>query len=170
MIERREWAWKRGVILTDSCKLQQRWPLVFYIRFPLFLHIPSSSSTQSKVLLCFTSLLYQCFLTSHLLLQLAFFFLFFYYIHSKLDPKDLISLNVYLHVLCCFICWRVVHLSQSTKHCLSVCFRPLFYHFGKIGWVFMFLESIKDIYSHISNLKAMTNYTLGQFVVSPETF
>lgn len=94
----------------------------------------------------------------------------FYYIHSKLDPKDLISLNVYLLALCCLICWRVVHLSQSTKHCLSVCFGPLFYHLGKVGWVFMFLESIKDIYSHISNLKAMTKSNLGQFVVSPEMF
>ena len=46
--------------------------------------------------------------------------------YSQLDPIGLISPTVYLFAFRCLISWGVVHLSPSTKHWLSVYFKPLF--------------------------------------------
>lgn len=140
--KRREWTWKRGVKLTDSVWLLTSCssydPLFSTIAF-LFSHtlILSASNVQSGTywllfyfwkrpsppLLSFISTPYQLFLLLPLLLPLVRWAKSSY---SQLDPMGLISLTVYLFAFWCLICWGVVHLSQSTKHWLSVYFKPLF--------------------------------------------
>ena len=46
--------------------------------------------------------------------------------YSQLDPIGLISPTIYLFAFHRLISWGVVHLSPSTKHWLSVYFKPLF--------------------------------------------
>lgn len=171
--KRREWTWKRGVKLTDSVWLHTSCssydPLFSTIAF-LFSHtlILTSSNVQSGTywllfyfwkqprppLLSFISTPYQLFLPLPLLLPLVHWAKSSY---SQLDPMGLISLTVYLFAFCCLICWGVVHLSQSTKHWLSVYFKPLFTQ-GKLAehWSSFPALGITFMQSHIFTPKATT--------------
>lgn len=117
-------------LTLSSCRL----PTCSQRHFGYFFLISANSQAPPS---SFISSPYQFFLPLPLLLPLV---CWAKSIYSKLDPRGLISLTVYLFALCCLICWGVCP-SVPIDKALGSLF--ILSHYlvtqGKVGWAFIFL-------------------------------